>query len=279
MLIYPSPDPVAFAIGPVAVHWYGLMYAVGFAGAWALGRWQAKRPWSPMKSQAVDDLIVWVAFGVIAGGRIGYMLFYQTPVLIHDPLSLFRVWEGGMSFHGGLTGVLVALWLFARRFNLPYLAVTDFVAPLVPIGLAAGRFGNFINGELWGKVTDLPWGMAGTGIGSAPRHPSMLYEMILEGLVLFVVLQVFTLRGRSTGSVSGLFLTVYAVFRILVEFVRLPDVQLGYLAFGWVTMGQVLSLPMLVLGVGLLVWANSVQKRGQMDGPTTGNAHAKGVES
>lgn len=255
MLIYPDPDPVAFALGPVAIHWYGLMYAIGFLGAWALGQWQARRPWSPLSPTQVGDVVTWVAVGVIAGGRIGYMLFYQAGALVADPLALFRIWEGGMSFHGGLLGVLLALWLYARRIGTPYLAVTDFVAPLVPIGLAAGRFGNFINGELWGKVTDLPWGMVGTGLGNAPRHPSMLYEMFLEGLVLFVLLQVYTLRPRAVGAVSGLFLVGYASFRILVEFVRLPDAHIGYLAYGWVTMGQVLSLPMLLLGLGLSLWA------------------------
>lgn len=255
MLTYPAIDPVAFQLGPVAVHWYGLMYVVGILGAWALGRYHARRPWSPVQPAQVDDLVFWAAIGVIAGGRIGYLLFYQGGPPWSDPLVLFRVWEGGMSFHGGLLGVTLALWLYARRQRRTLLAIADFVAPLVPIGLAAGRFGNFINGELWGKVTDLPWGMTGTGLGPEPRHPSMLYEMLLEGFVLFALLQWFARRPRPAGATAGLFLAGYGVFRFLVELVRLPDPQLGYLAWGWLTMGQLLSLPMILLGVALLAWS------------------------
>lgn len=254
MLTYPNPDPVAIHLGPVNIYWYGLMYATAFMGAWWLGVRRANRRGSPLNPAQVGDLVTWAGVGVIAGGRLGYMIIYQWPLLLHDPLSLLKVWEGGMSFHGGLLGVLAALWLYGRRLGLSCLAVTDFVAPLVPLGLGAGRFGNFINGELWGKPTDLPWGMIGTGLGSRPHHPSMLYELLLEGLVLFLVMLWFTRRPRGRGAASGLFLTGYAAFRILVEFVRLPDPQIGYLAFGWLTMGQVLSLPMLLGGLVLLVY-------------------------
>jgi len=255
MLTYPEIDPVAFQLGPLAVHWYGFMYVIGILGAWALGRYHARRSWSPLRPAQVEDLIVWGAIGVILGGRVGYLLFYQSGLLWNDPLLLLRVWEGGMSFHGGLLGVTLALWLYARRQHRPVLAIADFVAPLVPMGLAAGRFGNFINGELWGKVTDLPWGMTGTGLGPEPRHPSMLYEMLLEGFVLFALLQWFARRPRPAGAVTGLFLAGYGAFRALVELVRLPDPQIGYLAWGWFTMGQLLSLPMILVGLALIAWS------------------------
>ena len=267
MLSYPDIDPVALALGPIKVHWYGLMYLVGFAGGWWLGRIRARRPDSGWTQQQVDDLLFYIVLGVVLGGRLGYVLFYSFPQLVEQPLSLFRIWEGGMSFHGGLLGVLLAMWVYGRRRGRGFFELTDFIAPLVTVGLGAGRIGNFINGELWGKVTDMPWGMqlpcrgypqycAGLGEAqmSPPVHPSQLYEALLEGLVLFLILWIYSSRPRPAMAVSGLFLICYGVFRFGVELVRLPDAHLGYLMFGWVTMGQILTLPMILAGV-ILFWS------------------------
>ena len=252
MFVYPDLDPVAFSIGPLHARWYGLMYLIGFLAAWWLGRRRAARPrstWTPLE---VDDLIFYSAVGVILGGRLGWMLLYGTERLVEDPLSALRVWEGGMSFHGGLVGVLLALVIFAGRRGRRVADVFDFTAPLPAIGFGAGRLGNFINGELWGKPTDVPWAFVVDGV---PRHPSQLYEALLEGLVLFVVLWWFTSRPRPRLAPSGLFLLCYGVFRFAVEFVRVPDENRGYLLLGWLTMGQLLSLPMIVGGLWLLALA------------------------
>ena len=260
-------DPIAFSVGPVAVHWYGLMYLVGFAGGYWLG-WYRARTTPGWDHDQVSDLLVHIAIGVIAGGRLGYVLFYKPGYYLAHPLELFYLWEGGMSFHGGLLGVLVALLLFARKTDRPFLAVTDFVAPLVPLGLGAGRIGNFINQELWGRATDLPVAMVfpRTDPTLTPRHPSMLYEALLEGVVLFVALWLYSSRPRALGAVSGMFLLGYGVFRILVEFAREPDAHLGYLAWDWVTMGQVLSVPMVLFGLWLLF------SGGRRDGTAPGKA-------
>ncbi len=252
MFVYPHPDPIAFSLGPLHVHWYGLMYLVGFAGAWWLARRRAAGPGSTWTPTEVDDLIFYCALGVILGGRIGWMLFYGTEGILEDPLSAVRVWEGGMSFHGGLIGVLVALALFATRRGKRIADVFDFTAPLPAIGFGAGRIGNFINGELWGKPTEVPWAVVVDGVA---LHASQLYEAFLEGLVLFVILWWFTARPRPRLAPSGLFLLCYGVFRFAVEFVRVPDANRGYLLFDWMTMGQILSLPMIIAGVWLLVVA------------------------
>ena len=253
MLTYPDIDPIIFSIGPVAVRWYGLMYVFGFIVAWQLAARRAKAPWSAVKPKHVDDLIFYGMLGVIIGGRLGYAIFYGTEQLLSDPLYLVKITEGGMSFHGGLAGVMIAMWWYAkRRIGVSGWAVIDFVAPITPWGLFFGRIGNFINGELWGKPTDVPWGFEVNGI---VRHPSMLYEALLEGLVLFVILWVFTKKERPVMSVSGLFLICYGVFRFVVEFVRIPDSHLGYLAFDWLTMGQILTLPMILGGAVLMFLA------------------------
>ncbi len=253
MLTYPNIDPVALELGPLKIHWYGITYLIGFAAAWWLGRLRARRPGSGWTEQQVGDLIFYGALGVILGGRIGYVLFYDLPVYLDNPLRIFQIWQGGMSFHGGLIGVLIGMALFARRYRKSFFEVTDFLAPLAPIGIGVVRIGNFINGELWGKVSDLPWAMVFPSGGPLPRHPSQLYESFLEGAVLFAIVWLYSSRTRPLRAVSGMFLLFYGIFRFLVEFVRVPDPQLGYLAFGWVTMGQILSLPMIVAGA-VLIW-------------------------
>ena len=200
----------------------------------------------------MDDLLTCVMIGIILGGRLGYVLFYDLPVYINDPMEIMRIWNGGMSFHGGLLGVLGAFWYFARTRGRTFLEVSDFIAPLIPQGLFFGRLGNFINGELWGKVSDVPWAIVFPGAGPLPRHPSQLYEAALEGLLLFIMVWVFSRKPRKVGAVSGLFAFGYGVFRFAVEFVRMPDVQLGYLAFGWLTMGQLLCVPLILAGAWLL---------------------------
>ncbi|MBS8241965.1 prolipoprotein diacylglyceryl transferase [Marinobacter lipolyticus] len=256
MLQHPQFDPVAISLGPLKIHWYGLTYLVGFVAGWWLGRLRARKPWSPLNEDQVGDLLFYIALGVILGGRFGYVVFYNFDAFIADPLWLLRVWEGGMSFHGGLLGVMLAMWWYGRKVGSGFWPMADFVAPLVPIGLGAGRIGNFINGELWGKPTDVPWGMVFPQAPDAlARHPSQLYQFALEGVVFFIILWWFSAKPRPRMAVSGLFLVCYGVFRFLVEFVRQPDPQLGYLAFDWLTMGQVLSFPMIVAGAGLMLIA------------------------
>jgi phosphatidylglycerol:prolipoprotein diacylglycerol transferase len=256
MIVYPGFNKIAFSIGPVKVHWYGIMYLLGFAGGWWLGRRRAARPGSTWKPNDVDDLIFYSMLGVILGGRIGYVLFYGLQFWADDPWYPLKIWEGGMSFHGGLLGVITALALFAWRRGRNVADVYDFTAPLPAVGLFFGRIGNFINGELWGKVTTVPWGFS---VNGEVRHASQLYEAGLEGLVLFAVMWWFTSRPRPRLAPSGLFLTFYGVARFLIEFVRIPDEQIGYLAGGWFTEGQALSLPMIIGGVALLAWAYRVR--------------------
>jgi phosphatidylglycerol:prolipoprotein diacylglycerol transferase len=281
MIPYPEIDPVAVAIGPLKVRWYGLMYLVGFAIGWFLARSRARRPEFGWRVEWVDDLIFYAALGLILGARIGYMLFYGYDTWSQNPLAILKIWEGGMSFHGGLLGLILCVWLYGRygKYTIPasadtvktkgkaggrskgaerkridksFFEVTDFVAPLAPLGLMCGRLGNFINGELWGKPTDVPWAFLVDGVA---RHASQLYEALFEGVVLFVILWIYSGTRPPRMAVSGAFLLFYGIFRFSIEFVRVPDAHLGYLAFGWLTMGQVLTMPMIILGLTLLALA------------------------
>ncbi|HEX4872448.1 MAG TPA: prolipoprotein diacylglyceryl transferase [Nevskiaceae bacterium] len=253
MLEHPGFSPVALALGPVKIHWYGLMYLLGFYGFWWLSLRRGRHSRPPFGATAVSDLLFFGVVGVILGGRLGYTFFYNFNGFLADPVVILKIWEGGMSFHGGLLGVLVAMALYARSRRLSFFEVTDFIAPAVPFGLFTGRLGNFINQELWGAPTTLPWGMVFPNDPEGlPRHPSMLYEAGLEGLLLLAILLWFGARPRPRMAVSGLFLLLYGVFRSLVEFVRLPDAHIGYLAGDWLTMGHLLCLPMILGGLLLL---------------------------
>ncbi|HEY0506238.1 MAG TPA: prolipoprotein diacylglyceryl transferase [Lysobacter sp.] len=277
MIVLHEIDPIAFRLGPVQVHWYGIMYLLGFAAAWWLGRLRVRAGRLPgVNEQAYGDLLFYAMLGVVLGGRIGYVLFYSFGAFLENPLTLLKIWEGGMSFHGGLLGVVAAAWWWSRSHKLHLMDTVDFLAPLVPPGLGFGRLGNYIGGELWGKATDAGWGVlfprapefagwsmqriqaefATGALNDYARHPSQLYQAFLEGLVMFAALWWFSSRPRPRYAVSGLFALLYGCFRFLVEFVRVPDEQIGYLAFGWLTMGQVLSLPLIALGLyWLLLWS------------------------
>jgi len=271
MIAYPSIDPVALSLGPVKIHWYGLMYLLAFGSAWWLGKRRARQQsWSPVKPEQIDDLVFYGALGAVLGGRVGSVIFYNFDGFLQNPVYLFKIWEGGMSFHGGFIGVLVAMEVYRRRLGCRFFELTDFIAPLVPLGLAAGRLGNFINAELWGAPGNVPWAMklscqqfppdryidfAGPLCYSA-RHPTQLYEMLFEGIFLFTALWLISARRRAVMTVSGWFLLLYGLARSGVEMIRLPDAHIGYLMnTGWLTRGIVLSLPMIIVGVVLLVLA------------------------
>ncbi|MBV2187115.1 MAG: prolipoprotein diacylglyceryl transferase [Rhizobium sp.] len=263
-MTFPAIDPVAFSLGPLAIHWYGLAYVAGIMLGWIVARGMLRndRLWPngtpPCTASHLDDFLVWVALGIVLGGRIGYILFYDFASIAADPIRAIEIWNGGMSFHGGFLGATLAMVFFARRHGIPLWSLFDIVASVAPLGILFGRIANFINGELWGRPSDMPWAMAFPTGGPFPRHPSQLYEALLEGLLTFVVLQVIgrLLGGfRSPGLVTGCFVILYALSRITVEFFREPDPQLGYLAGGWLTMGMLLSLPMLAVGAWALLRA------------------------
>ena len=274
MIYFHDIDPIALSLGPVQVHWYGIMYLLGFTAAWWLGRIRIRAGRLPgVDMNGFSDLLFYAMLGVVLGGRVGYMLFYATSEFLANPLILFKVWEGGMSFHGGLLGVLATSWWWSRKQRLHFFDTMDFVAPLVPLGLFFGRIGNFIGAELWGKYTQAGWGVifpnglpaplngldlttlqaeyASGALNQYARHPSQLYEALLEGAVLFAVLWLYSAKPRARYATSGLFALLYGVFRFAVEFVRMPDNGI-YVAFGWLTRGQILSLPLIVLGLVLL---------------------------
>ena len=268
MLTYPQIDPVAISLGPIQVHWYGLMYLLAFTTAYGLAVWRAKRMgWT---SEHVSDLVFYGAMGVVIGGRLGYVLFYGFDRLLNDPLWALRVWEGGMSFHGGFVGVLIAMILFARQYKLGWFEVTDFIAPLVPPGLFFGRIGNFIGGELWGRpVTDpsFPLAMIFPHVDGLLRHPSQLYQAALEGLVLFLVLWIYTGKSRPRMAPSALFLIGYGLARFSMEFFREPDRDQGFVAFDWMTKGQMLTTPMIVAGLLMLWLAYHRQRKAPLHAP------------
>jgi len=254
---FPDIDPVAFEIGPLIVRWYALAYIAGILAGWKYCQWLNRRPAGLVSQTALDDFLAWAVLGVILGGRLGYVLFYQPGHYLANPLAILEVWRGGMSFHGGLVGTAIAMILFAQARRIPLLALTDLVAAATPIGLGLGRIANFINGELYGRPTDVPWAVVFPAGGPAPRHPSQLYEAMLEGVALFLLLlvlvRVFEARKRP-GLISGVFLLGYGAARIFAEFFREPDPQLGFL-WGGATMGQLLTLPMMAGGVALLLIA------------------------
>ena len=271
MIAYPEIDPVVVALGPVKIHWYGMMYLIAFASVWWLGKRRASQPHSIIRPDQIDDLVFYGALGAVLGGRIGSVFFYNLDSFIDDPLYLLKIWQGGMSFHGGFMGVLIAMEWYRRKIGCSFFQLTDFIAPLIPLGLAAGRLGNFINAELWGAPGTVPWAMklsceqfppdryvdfAGP-LCFSPRHPSQLYEMIFEGLLLFILLWLISAKPRPVMTVSGYFLMLYGVARTGVEFIRLPDAHIGYLLnTDWLTKGIVLSVPMIIFGIGFIIFAH-----------------------
>ncbi len=265
-LTFPNIDPVIFTLGPLQIHWYGLAYVVGILFAWWYSRklvtnkdlWAGKKP--PLTSEDLDDFLTWAVIGIIVGGRLGYILFYDFAAFIQNPFRIIEVWKGGMSFHGGLLGVLLAMIVFARKRGFSPFSLFDVIAASAPIGIMSVRITNFINGELFGKPSDLPWAMAFPAGGPLPRHPTQLYEAALEGLIMFALLRVLThafKRLPQPGFIAGVFILWYAISRIMIEFVRLPDAHIGYLAGNWLTMGMVLSIPLALVGIWSIITSNS----------------------
>jgi phosphatidylglycerol---prolipoprotein diacylglyceryl transferase len=254
VITYPEINPIALELGPIRIYWYGLMYLLSFVSAWLLIRYRVIKNKGPFSLDAISDLMLFYApIGVIAGGRLGYVFFYHIDYFLADPLYVFKMWEGGMSFHGGLLGVIAAMLWFARREKVSPWVVADLIAPAVPVGLGLGRIGNFINGELWGRVTEVPWAMVFPAGGPLARHPTQLYEAFLEGFAMWLLLWLYSAKPQPERAVSGMFLLLYGLFRFGVEFFREPDPHLGFIFSNTLTMGQVLSIPMFLLGVFILV--------------------------
>lgn len=277
MLQYPAIDPVAVSLGPFKIHWYGLTYLFGFVAGYLLARYRARKPGSGWNEDDVGDLIFYVALGVIVGGRVVGFVVYNFSGFLAEPWKLFFIWEGGMSFHGGLLGVICAFALFAYHKGRNLFDVADFAAPFFPIGLGAGRIGNFINGELWGRVTDVPWGMVYPHVGPEPRHPNQIYQFLGEGVLFFIAIWWFSSKPRPRMAVSGFFLLFYGIYRFIVEFVREPDAHLGFLAFEWLTMGQVLSAPMILIGAALMMLAYRNRVYAGAGSPATPNAVSEAI--
>lgn len=254
MLVYPHIEPVAFKIGILDIHWYALAYMLGICSAWLILLVNLKRLDQNWNKDKLCDLVNFIAIGIVLGGRLGYVVLYNFKNYVVHPISIIKVWEGGMSFHGGLIGAGLSIFLVAIKYQKKFLHISDFVVPVVPIGLGAGRLGNFVNAELWGKVSDTPWAIIfPTDPEKLPRHPSQIYQFLLEGLALFIILHLYSRKvNLPDGYVTAIFLLFYSIFRFTVEFVRVPDIQLGYIAFGWLTMGQILCIPMVILGLFLL---------------------------
>ena len=254
-------NPIFFQVGGLKLHWYGLMYMIGFGAAWLAGQWRLRtQAWHEYDIPQFGDLLCYCALGVIIGGRIGYLIWYGWAHWLQDPWFIFKLWEGGMSFHGGFLGVVTAVAGYTYLHQKSFIGTMDFIAPLAPLGLLFGRLGNFINGELWGKPSTMPWAMIFPSGGMIPRHPTQLYEMLLEGLLMFIILWHYSRKLRPRYAISGLFLICYGGFRSIIEFWRVPDAQLGYLAFDWLTMGQVLSMPMVIIGIAMIRYAYRCQQ-------------------
>ena len=264
MIVLPDFDPIALQLGPLAIRWYGLAYLAGIVGGILLGRYRTRQPWSPIPRSVVLDLVLYCALGAILGGRLGYTMFYHFTDYITNPIAILKIWEGGMSFHGGLIGAVIGIYVFSRKYTIELLKLTDFLSPLCAVGLFFGRIANFINQELWGRQTEVSWGVVfpADPLGLT-RHPSQLYEAGLEGGLLFLILWLYSTKPRTTGAISGLFLVCYGLFRFSVEFFREPDIHLGFIAANWLTMGQILSAPLILAGILLVIYiskANQITK-------------------
>ncbi|MEZ5648464.1 MAG: prolipoprotein diacylglyceryl transferase [Alphaproteobacteria bacterium] len=266
-IAFPVIDPIAISIGGFAVRWYALAYMAGILCGWRWAAHMARQQDGTVKPQHVDDIVIWITLGIVLGGRVGYVLFYKPAYFFSHPLEIPMMWQGGMSFHGGMLGVFLAMFLYARQQGFSFFSLSDIIGASVPFGLFFGRIANFINGELWGRPADVPWAMVFPGAGSLPRHPSQLYEATLEGILLFLVLYIAWKQGlwRRTGALSGVFMIAYGSFRFLIEFTRQPDAHLGLL-WGGVSMGQLLSFPMILIGIYLLIWSRQVDSRHSKSG-------------